>query len=282
MTGKTILKSRWGILIGVGTFSAMILGAILAGAVQAPIVRILAGALLCGGVVGGILALLGVIDRRTRFLNDRVREGVIEARAMTNIRPLLREHPLNVDGWALPAETCERLVYEVTERRPRTIVECGSGTSTILMAAGLQSSEISGHIYSLDHDEAFAERTRQKLQLYGLDQFATVITAPLASMSIGSQSFRWYDFNPEDYIEHSVDFLFVDGPPWNVGSLSRYPAVPVLRDYLSSDCLIVLDDGDRPDEEQAAHAWAEELGYASPKLDGEWQPYWVLQPAHTA
>jgi predicted O-methyltransferase YrrM len=171
--------------------------------------------------------LLGIVDRRTRLLHDRVRAGTIETRAMTNIRPLTDQVPLNVDDWAIPAETCERLVHEIMTRRPRTILECGSGTSTVVMAACLRSFGIDGHIYSLDHESTYAERTRLQLGLAGLTDYATVITAPLTPHAVDGRSIRWYDFDPSEYLDQPIELLFVDGPPWDTDHLARLPAVPV-------------------------------------------------------
>jgi predicted O-methyltransferase YrrM len=199
---------------------------------------------------------------------------------MTNVRPLLDETPLNVDGWALPAETCERLVHEIMERRPSLIVECGSGTSTALMASCLQRFEVDGRIVSLDHKSKFAQATQNLLEQCGASDYATVVTAPLTTHTVWEQSLRWYDFDPESSLEGMIDLLLVDGPPGPLGPMARFPAVPILRDKLSPECFILLDDGRRTDEKEIAEKWAESLNYEA-TLEGKWRPYWVLQSENT-
>lgn len=197
---------------------------------------------------------------------------------MTNIRPLLDGVPLDVDGWALPAETCERLVREIRTRRPQKIVECGSGASTVLMASCLRTFGIDGRIISLDHEPKYAESTRERLHQEGVAEYATVLTAPLASFHIGGQQFDWYDFDPEEHIENPVNMLLVDGPPWHVGSRARFPAVPILEEHLSRNCFVLLDDGDRDDERKIAGEWEALLETHEAELSGTWRPFWTLTP----
>jgi predicted O-methyltransferase YrrM len=218
-----------------------------------------------------------LVDRRTRVLNNLIRAGTAENRAMTNIRPLFGKPPVNVDGWALSAEASERVVREIMDRRPALIVECGSGTSTLLMATCLKEVEIDGRIISIDHDSTYAEATRNLLDQRGVADRATVVTAPLASRTIDGRSVQWYDFDPEDHLDTKIDFLLVDGPPNPLGSMIRFPAVPVFQEHLSSDSLILLDDGQRQDERKVAEAWVNNLGFDA-SLDGKWCPYWVMRP----
>jgi predicted O-methyltransferase YrrM len=192
-----------------------------------------------------------------------------------NIRPLTGSIPIDTGGWSLSAETCERLVHEIMEREPHTILECGSGASTALMATCLKKYNIEGQVFALDHKPQFARATRRLLARHKVEELATVVTAPLVAHAINGDSVEWYDFAAEEHLEQPIDLLLVDGPPGSSGPMARWPAVPLLKGYLATDGLILLDDGDRPDERASAQDWAERLG-AEATLCGQRRPYWVL------
>jgi len=176
-------------------------------------------------------------------------------------------------------------VYEITTRRPSLIVECGSGTSTLLMATCLKTFGIDGRVIAIDHDATYAEKTRDLLRRNSVDDVVTVVTAPITSRTVRRNSAQWYDFDPDQHLNQDIDLLLVDGPPNPLGSMMRYPAIPILHDYLTPGSLILLDDGHRTDEQRVVSAW-KALGYEA-SLEGAWSPYWVLrapnrQPAEVA
>jgi hypothetical protein len=52
-----------------------------------------------------------------------------------------------------------------------------------------------------------------------------------------------------------IPMLVVDGPPRATGAAARYPAFPLLQSVLAQKATIVLDDADRPDEEEIVSRW---------------------------
>lgn len=159
-------------------------------------------------------------------------------------------------GWAASPDLLWYLYQAVLRRRPRLVLECGSGVSTLVLAYGLRSLA-AGQVVALEHDQRHAEATRALLREHGLTQWAQVRAAPLTPVAIAGRTWRWYD--PAQLPAGPVDLLFVDGPPGTVGRLARLPAVPVLRDRLSPDALVVLDDHDRDDEREVVRRWLEQL-----------------------
>ena len=59
-----------------------------------------------------------------------------------------------------------------------------------------------------------------------------------------------------------IDLLLVDGPPAFAAGhgLARYPALPVLRDRLAPGATVVLDDVERPGEQEVLRRWEREFG----------------------
>jgi hypothetical protein len=110
--------------------------------------------------------------------------------------------------------------------KPRVIVECSSGSSTVVLAQSARINGI-GHVYSLEHDPIFAAETRVMLADHGLSDWATVIHAPLVPVTIGGKTFRWYDDAGLKNVE-PIDMLVIDGPLLETNALARCPAGPRL------------------------------------------------------
>ncbi|WP_415952130.1 class I SAM-dependent methyltransferase [Streptomyces sp. KLOTTS4A1] len=169
--------------------------------------------------------------------------------------------PMPVLGanWAAIAPTVLFIVDEVLGRDGRrTMLECGSGASTLWTAAALRKCG-EGHVTSVEHDSAFAEATRQRLADHGLEEWATVVDAPLVDTDVAGLGSRqpWYDLSGLGDLAE-VDLLFVDGPPRPTASLARYPALEQLLPRLAKGALVVLDDTNRKDERDIIRLWTAE------------------------
>ncbi len=214
------------------------------------------GALLLVFFIGAVLfaapAVIGGILVHQATENER------QLRALINVRPLYGPFPLLLGASALDPVVADTLVHLLLQERPRQVLECGSGSSTVLIAECLRQLG-SGSILSLDHEEFFAERTRQLLAQRNLGRWAEVITAPLQPRDVDGVSHPWYASGFEERLSEPIDFLVVDGPPGNVAPHARLPAIPLLSPHLSQYCMILLDDGNRPAEEAIARDWARKL-----------------------
>lgn len=150
-------------------------------------------------------------------------------------------------GWAASPDFLNILLDIAEERRHQTIVECGSGVSTLVLARLCRNRGF-GRVVSFDHDEAFAGATRRHLERLGLADHATVVHAPLVRQTIGERSCLWYRIDP-DAIPDRIDLLVIDGPPQPVcGELARLPALDLLGPRLGAGASVVFDDADRKDE----------------------------------
>lgn len=174
----------------------------------------------------------------------------LEARAALD-RVLALPEPLPpTRGWAGSPDFLLALAEDVRARRPRTVVECSSGVSTLVIARMLQRVG-QGHVYSLEHDPEYAARTRALVERHGLSAWSTVVDAPLSGAGAPTP---WYSLDrlPD---AGPIDLLVVDGPPEAVGPLARAPALDRLGPRLAARCAIVVDDADRPDETEMLRRW---------------------------
>ncbi|KUL28693.1 O-methyltransferase [Actinoplanes awajinensis] len=154
--------------------------------------------------------------------------------------------------YALNPTDLLELLFLVRSRRPKLVLELGSGTSTIWLAYALE--QVGGRLISLDHDPEYANRTRAALKAHGLTGVAEVRDAPLAPVELADRVYPWYDPAACEDLD-GVDFLLVDGPPAAVGPDSRYPALPVIGPRLADHATIVFDDVNRKDEQAAIDRW---------------------------
>lgn len=169
------------------------------------------------------------------------------------------QRPLPVlAGWTLAADNAIELVRTVVDRKPHTIVELGSGSSTVILAT-LARKTGRGAIYSLDHDATYADLTRRQLRDAGLESYATVIDAPLErhTLSDGTET-EWYNAETITRLPEKIDLLLVDGPPAKIGALARYPALPILYNRLAPGATVLLDDAGRRKETTVFERWLTE------------------------
>jgi predicted O-methyltransferase YrrM len=155
-------------------------------------------------------------------------------------------------AWALRPEALELLAELVREGRT-TVVECGSGLSTVTIASELRELG-EGHVHALEHSPEWAATTRAALAGEAVEEHATVIDAPLRD--------GWYDRAALERLPASgVDLLLVDGPPAGEPriELSRYPALRELASRLRPGAAILLDDTDRAGERRVLEAWLVEF-----------------------
>jgi predicted O-methyltransferase YrrM len=238
------------------------------------------------GTLGGRLAATErtLVDLGTKGgypWRERLRDGR-QAEALHNLYALLqpRQAVPPLRGWAASPDLVLLLVSHVLEHRPRTVVECGSGASTLWTSYALERVG-GGRVLSLEHDPVYADQTRSLLARHGLSAYAEVATAPLTPVTIGEESWRWYD--PAALASVSeVDLLIVDGPPAATGPLARYPAVPLLFDRLAADAVVVLDDAVRKDEREIAARWAAATGLTVELLKGLDKQALILRRPGTA
>ncbi len=172
--------------------------------------------------------------------------------------------PLNFTrGWAASPDyllvVLRELLKLIKSKASLTVLEVGSGVSTVVVASALRKFSPSSRLFSLEHDYDYYLRTKEELQLNGLDN-VNLIYAPLVSYQIGGKEWWWYEtIELFKKLDDTIDLIVVDGPPEVTQEIARYPVVPVMKDKLSEDFVLILDDFNRQGEKRAAYLWKREL-----------------------
>lgn len=171
------------------------------------------------------------------------------------------------ENWSAAPDFLKIISDYCLENKPGTIVECSSGTSSLVLSQCCKLNN-HGHVYSLENDEEFVEKTTRHLTEHQLTEYNDVIYSPLRECDLNGEYYQWYDLN--DLPEVEIDMLVVDGPPGFIQKNSRYPAVPLLHGLLSNNCIVFLDDAAREDEKEIVNLWLQRYPeFRSEHVDNE-------------
>ena len=162
-------------------------------------------------------------------------------------------------GWSCSPDHLNILADLILNHKPVTLVDCGSGISTLVMAA-MVKHQGHGHVYALEHNAEYAGLTRALLQRHGLEGKATILDAPLQNHTINNKNWLWY--GGADRLPASIDLVHIDGPPAHQQRMARFPTLPMLKSKLLPHALLILDDAYRLDERQTLASW-ETLGWTT-------------------
>lgn len=211
-----------------------------------------------------VTSLIVETYRRTQRQFVSVREDIDQAHrqleaffSLTACLKLAAPLP-RMQGWPITPEVANVLITLVQDRKPRRIVEIGSGVSTLILGYA-QRQYSSGTVISLEHDSDFAEKTRASIRRHGLCDVATLLDAPLRPIEIMGRSWMWYGIPDQERLG-PIDLLVIDGPPADSVPDVRYPAVPLLLPFLAPDAIVVVDDCIRRGEQEIVARWLNEIG----------------------
>jgi len=183
-----------------------------------------------------------------------------DARAWQVLRPLLERRPyLPWTDWALRPAALVTVLNEIVFAQRETIVELGSGVSTVVI--GRLLAERGGTLTSLEHDPDWAAMVRSQLEREGLEATVELLVAPLEPHTDTWDGAPWYSAESVQTLPLGIDLLLVDGPPGNGEGMahSRYPALAALSSRLAPEALVILDDADREPEQEIVERWSQEL-----------------------
>jgi predicted O-methyltransferase YrrM len=225
---------------------------------------ILAAHLLPQAAVGATIALMGCIViyfmymwRAKPVAYDKELQ---QLRAVVNLSPLLNDVFFPFRGWAMEPEALVSILSFIQSNHCRVVVECGSGVSTILIGSLLKQQQ-TGHLYSLEEDEAWHRSISTVLAERNLEEFVTLACAPLRqSSNLGARA-MWYAYDQAgtilDSVDH-IDLLIVDGPK-SAPDATRFPALPFFASLLDERSLVILDDARRSHEQMVLAKWQQDF-----------------------
>jgi hypothetical protein len=168
---------------------------------------------------------------------------------------------LPTGGWSIRAETAHALATLFSVSRPRRVLEFGSGSSTVLLAALCAHAGGGRRVVSLDERPAYMARTRKLLDDFDLGQHVTTLVAPVTDSIFGSWAGRTYRPDRDTLrlalAGERADFVFVDGPANWLGRRGdcRFGTLPLASAFVADEALFVADDALRPRDLAIVQRW---------------------------
>ena len=153
-------------------------------------------------------------------------------------------------SWAASPDVLLTLLQFAKQSNPKTILDLGSGMSTLVLAKSAPAAKV----ISIDNSAEFAQKTQEMLSLHGVSN-AEVRVAPLTAHASGVD---WYDLSKIADLS-DIDLLFIDGPPGSKNDRARHPALAECLSKLSPRAIIVIDDAARDCERDLAQEFAKAL-----------------------
>lgn len=153
----------------------------------------------------------------------------------------------HLGSWKADTYLLGRVVDTIEEKRPATVVELGSGATSLIIAKAL-SLHGGGKLYSFDQHRSFISDMNHWLAEYDL-------TADFAYAPLKHRDDRWPGlWYSLPQLPKTIDLLLVDGPPWAVHPFVRGMA-ELLFDRISPGGVVMLDDAARPGERYVGWRW---------------------------
>jgi predicted O-methyltransferase YrrM len=162
-----------------------------------------------------------------------------------------------VRGWENEAWSADvPLLAAMLDWLPKTsgtILECGSGLSTLVMGT---VARVSGRrVFSLEHDPHWAARLERSVPQAMRDSIDLCVT-PICNHG----AFDWYSVAGVR-LPNDIGFVLCDGPPGGTRG-GRYGLGPILMSLLAPGCIVLLDDTRRFSEQQIMNEWCAQFGAA--------------------
>lgn len=162
------------------------------------------------------------------------------------------------------------LLNNICIHRRSSILEFGSGISTILMARLMKLNKITGHIISIDENAEWQKVISSYLEEEGLIDFVMFVHAPAEK---NSKTQNALGYNQEIVFaalnDRKFDLILIDGPSaWNQSNkMSRLTNFEFFENHLSDNFTIFLDNANRPGESALAQKIIAEFGIKPTKID---------------
>ena len=173
---------------------------------------------------------------------------------------------LPLTAWSVSPREVLHYCNDITINNRKTIVEFGSGFSTICIAQLLKISNKTATFISIENDTNWAAELSNILNGLGLLQYVKIIVAPITSVApeiAKKGQEKWYD---ADAIAarikeiSNIDMVIVDGPFGGTTPFARFSAIPFLKEKMATSFTVFLDDTGRLEEKQIVSDWQSILG----------------------
>ena len=196
------------------------------------------------------------IQKMIHVVATDIEEQIAATRFSHQIAPLFTNWAyLPLTDWAAGPEFICHISNEICINNRRSIVEFGSGVTTIMLARLAKTNSIDLKITTIDQSQEWQGIVKQIAVHDGVDQYINFVHNPIKHGIYGNIA----EIQQRIFIkEDRFDCVIVDGPA-SGHEFTRLESLPIVRDYLCNSFVIFLHDTDRNEEKLLAADWAKRL-----------------------
>lgn len=156
--------------------------------------------------------------------------------------------------FSLNPNTILHVINDLQINNRKSIIEFGSGISTVILAKFIVENKLDAKIISIEDNKSWCDFIASQLEKYNCNQVVTLHHIPLMK---NSSEVLWYDKNEVAKVVNNqkFDLILVDGPSGGLGKAARKPAVPSIINNINDNFCVFLDDVRRADEKQILSDW---------------------------
>jgi predicted O-methyltransferase YrrM len=173
-------------------------------------------------------------------------------------------------GWAMSPDALVHILADLERRENPTILEFGSGESTLVFASALRMKN-QGRLITIEHNREFMERIRTRIEAAHLEPWVEFHHAPLLGNDAAKHESAGSEMDLSGLPDVRIDLALIDGPPGNsYGGQARREPLKWTLSRLSAGGTVFLDDANRPAEQAiVADALRERPGMAAEMIHTE-------------
>jgi hypothetical protein len=164
----------------------------------------------------------------------------------------------DLGDWSLGVDTLNSLEKYLQNKCPQTILEFGSGISTVCQARymwELYGATDRVYVFSIEQNADQVQETLHLLRKTGLEKHVAILHAPLKRQKIDGIEKECYDLDKvEDFLNGvRPDFILIDGPYAESGG--RFGVIPLIQPFVDNEAEFWMDDAVRDPELEIARLW---------------------------
>ena len=151
--------------------------------------------------------------------------------------------PYNV--WSISPQGMMVIINHILINDVKTIVEFGTGISTVFLNNLSIKNKLNLKIISIDHDAKWQSIIKEKYGAHNIEYINCDMTTQL---KFKNETFPWYDVNALKNVDKkNVDFIIIDGPVGNKNIYERAGAFEFFKDELhNKNFSCFFDDTNEP------------------------------------
>lgn len=181
-----------------------------------------------------------IVKRAMEYSDFKFRE----LKAIEILRPYFPSGFVFETGYTLSFQEIQHIANDIVINKPTTILEIGSGLSTIILSNLISELGYKPKFYSIDQDASWQKHLQGYCKNVDFYHFEIGENSEFAL-----EGRKWFTIPQDSEIrKKNYDLVIVDGPKGFESKYARFGIVNFLKERVNEASIVFLDDTDRDDE----------------------------------